>query len=183
VRSPNGLKLGRDLGLVSQISVHDLVSRFDCLFFCGKLCSFGPKWIRQFSLALTWLVMTAALPNQVGAWSWRHTTYDVIGQVWRQRREFLRYVSDLIPRGPSVYNPDLPFCSRKSIFPLEVDIIYYSANLLSFSIDATFLHRTTFYIVNEQTNKKPAKIAFFQDLRFLCRAESDWSETWWGHPV
>jgi hypothetical protein len=33
VRSPIGLKLGGDLGLVSQISVHVLVSRFDCFFY------------------------------------------------------------------------------------------------------------------------------------------------------
>jgi hypothetical protein len=32
VRSPIGLKLGGDLGLVSQISKHVLVSRFD--YFC-----------------------------------------------------------------------------------------------------------------------------------------------------
>jgi hypothetical protein len=30
VRSPIGLKLGGDLGLVSQISMHVWVSRFDC---------------------------------------------------------------------------------------------------------------------------------------------------------
>jgi hypothetical protein len=42
-----------------------------------------------------------------------------------------------------------------------------------------------FYIVNKQKNKKNAKIAkiaVLQNLRFLRRAESDWSETWWGHP-
>jgi hypothetical protein len=36
VRSPIGLKLGGDLGLVSQISVHVLVSRFDCFSFCKQ---------------------------------------------------------------------------------------------------------------------------------------------------
>jgi hypothetical protein len=33
VRSPIELKLGGDLGLVSQISVHVLVSRFDCFSY------------------------------------------------------------------------------------------------------------------------------------------------------
>jgi hypothetical protein len=36
VRSPIGLKLGGDLGLVSQISVHVLVSRFDYFLFCKQ---------------------------------------------------------------------------------------------------------------------------------------------------
>jgi hypothetical protein len=33
MRSPNELKLGKDLGLVSQISVHVLVSRFDYFLY------------------------------------------------------------------------------------------------------------------------------------------------------
>jgi hypothetical protein len=36
VRIPIELKLGGDLGLVSQISVHVLVSRFDCFSYCKK---------------------------------------------------------------------------------------------------------------------------------------------------
>jgi hypothetical protein len=36
VRSPNELKLGGDLELVSQISVHVLVSRFDCFSYCKQ---------------------------------------------------------------------------------------------------------------------------------------------------
>jgi hypothetical protein len=36
VRSPIELKLGGDLGLVSQISVHVLVSRFYFLFYCKQ---------------------------------------------------------------------------------------------------------------------------------------------------
>jgi hypothetical protein len=36
VRSPIELKLGGDLGLVSQISVHVLVSRFDYFFYCKQ---------------------------------------------------------------------------------------------------------------------------------------------------
>jgi hypothetical protein len=36
VRSPIELKLGGDLGLVSQISVHVLVSRFDYFFIVNK---------------------------------------------------------------------------------------------------------------------------------------------------
>jgi hypothetical protein len=36
VRSPIGLKLGGDLGLVSQISVHVLVSRFVCFLYCKQ---------------------------------------------------------------------------------------------------------------------------------------------------
>ena len=36
VRSPIELKLGGDLGLVSQISVHVLVSRFDCFSYCKQ---------------------------------------------------------------------------------------------------------------------------------------------------
>jgi hypothetical protein len=42
-----------------------------------------------------------------------------------------------------------------------------------------------FYIVNKQKdtkNAKIAKIAVLQNLRFLNRAELDWSETWWGDP-
>ena len=42
-----------------------------------------------------------------------------------------------------------------------------------------------FYIVNKQKNAKTAKIAkimVLQNLRFLRRSKSDWSETWWGHP-
>jgi hypothetical protein len=41
-----------------------------------------------------------------------------------------------------------------------------------------------FYIVNKQTNKKPAKIAknkVLENLSFLRRSKSDSSETWWGH--
>jgi hypothetical protein len=34
----------------------------------------------------------------------------------------------------------------------------------------------------EQKNAEIAKIAVLQNLRFLRRAESDSSETWWGHP-
>jgi hypothetical protein len=36
VRSPIGLKLGGDLGLVSQISMHVLVSRFVCFLYCKQ---------------------------------------------------------------------------------------------------------------------------------------------------
>jgi hypothetical protein len=36
VRSPIELKLGGDLGLVSQISVHVLVSRFDYFLYCKQ---------------------------------------------------------------------------------------------------------------------------------------------------
>jgi hypothetical protein len=36
VRSPIRLKLGGELGLVSQISVHVLVSRFDCFSYCKQ---------------------------------------------------------------------------------------------------------------------------------------------------
>jgi hypothetical protein len=36
VRSPIELKLGGDLRLVSQISVHVLVSRFDCFSYCKQ---------------------------------------------------------------------------------------------------------------------------------------------------
>jgi hypothetical protein len=36
VRSPIELKLGEDLGLVSQISVHVLVSRFDYFLYCKQ---------------------------------------------------------------------------------------------------------------------------------------------------
>jgi hypothetical protein len=36
VRSPIGLKLGEDLGLISQISVHVLVSRFVCFYIVNK---------------------------------------------------------------------------------------------------------------------------------------------------
>ena len=36
VRSRIGLKLGGDLELVSQISVHVLVSRFDCFLYCKQ---------------------------------------------------------------------------------------------------------------------------------------------------
>jgi hypothetical protein len=36
VRSPIGLKLSGDLGLVSQISVHVLVSRFDYFLYCKQ---------------------------------------------------------------------------------------------------------------------------------------------------
>jgi hypothetical protein len=36
MRSPIELKLGWDLGLVSQISVHVLVSRFDYFFYCKQ---------------------------------------------------------------------------------------------------------------------------------------------------
>jgi hypothetical protein len=36
VRSPIGLKPGRDLQLVSQISVHVLVSRFDSISYCKQ---------------------------------------------------------------------------------------------------------------------------------------------------
>jgi hypothetical protein len=36
VRSLIQLKLGGDLGLVSQISVHVLVSRFDCFSYCKQ---------------------------------------------------------------------------------------------------------------------------------------------------
>jgi hypothetical protein len=36
VRSPIELKLGGDFGLVSQISVHILVSRFDCFSYCKQ---------------------------------------------------------------------------------------------------------------------------------------------------
>jgi hypothetical protein len=36
VRCPIGLKLGGDLELVSQISVHVLVSRFDCFLYCKQ---------------------------------------------------------------------------------------------------------------------------------------------------
>jgi hypothetical protein len=36
MRSPNGLKLGGDLGLVSLISVHVLVSRFDYFLYCNQ---------------------------------------------------------------------------------------------------------------------------------------------------
>jgi hypothetical protein len=41
-----------------------------------------------------------------------------------------------------------------------------------------------FHILNKQKNIKNAKIAkipVLQNLLFLCRAESDWSETWLGH--
>jgi hypothetical protein len=41
------------------------------------------------------------------------------------------------------------------------------------------------YIVNKQKNKKTVKITkitVLQNLRFLCRSKSNWSETWWGHP-
>jgi hypothetical protein len=37
VRSPIGLKHGEDLGLVSQISVHVLVSRFDWFLYCKQI--------------------------------------------------------------------------------------------------------------------------------------------------
>jgi hypothetical protein len=40
VRSPIELKLGGDLGLVSQISVHVLVSRFACMFWFQDLIIF-----------------------------------------------------------------------------------------------------------------------------------------------
>jgi hypothetical protein len=36
MRSPIELKLGEDLGLVSQISVHVLVSRFDYFLYCKQ---------------------------------------------------------------------------------------------------------------------------------------------------
>jgi hypothetical protein len=36
MRSPIGLKLSGDLGLVSQISVHVLVSRFDYSLYCKQ---------------------------------------------------------------------------------------------------------------------------------------------------
>jgi hypothetical protein len=36
VRSPIGLKLSGDLGMVSQISVHVLVSRFDNFLYCKQ---------------------------------------------------------------------------------------------------------------------------------------------------
>jgi hypothetical protein len=36
VRSPIGLKLGGDLGLVSQISVHVVLSRFDYFLYCKQ---------------------------------------------------------------------------------------------------------------------------------------------------
>jgi hypothetical protein len=36
VRSPIELKLGGGLGLISQISVHVLVSRFDCFLYCKQ---------------------------------------------------------------------------------------------------------------------------------------------------
>jgi hypothetical protein len=36
VRSPIDLKLGGDLGLVTQIYVHDLVSRFDGFLYCKQ---------------------------------------------------------------------------------------------------------------------------------------------------
>jgi hypothetical protein len=36
VRSPIGLKLGGELGLVSQISVYVLVSRFVCFYIINK---------------------------------------------------------------------------------------------------------------------------------------------------
>jgi hypothetical protein len=36
VRSPIELKLGGDLGLVSQISLHVLVSRFDYFLYCEQ---------------------------------------------------------------------------------------------------------------------------------------------------
>jgi hypothetical protein len=36
LRSPIELKLGGDLGFVSQISVHVLVSRFDCFSYCKQ---------------------------------------------------------------------------------------------------------------------------------------------------
>jgi hypothetical protein len=36
VRSPIGLKLFGDLGLVSQINVHVLVSRFDHFLYCKQ---------------------------------------------------------------------------------------------------------------------------------------------------
>jgi hypothetical protein len=37
VRSPIELKLVVDLGLVSQISVHVSVSRFDCFSYCKQM--------------------------------------------------------------------------------------------------------------------------------------------------
>jgi hypothetical protein len=36
LRSLIGLKLGGDLGLLSQIGVHVLVSRFDCFLYCKQ---------------------------------------------------------------------------------------------------------------------------------------------------
>jgi hypothetical protein len=36
VRSPIELKLVGDLGLLSQISMHVLVSRFDCFLYCKQ---------------------------------------------------------------------------------------------------------------------------------------------------
>jgi hypothetical protein len=39
VRSLIELKLGGDLGLVSQISVHVLVSRFDFFLYCNRAVS------------------------------------------------------------------------------------------------------------------------------------------------
>jgi hypothetical protein len=47
VRSPIELKLGRDLGLVSQISVHLLVSRFVYFLYCKQTKEQKKNTIRQ----------------------------------------------------------------------------------------------------------------------------------------
>jgi hypothetical protein len=40
--------------------------------------------------------------------------------------------------------------------------------------------RFVYFLYCKQT--KEQKIAVLQNMRFLRRAESDLSETWWGHP-
>ena len=77
VRSPIGLKLSGDLGLVSQISVHVLVSRFDCFLYCKQTKEQQKRQNRGFTkLAFSPPCRVRLIWNLVG------TSGQVLGIVW-----------------------------------------------------------------------------------------------------
>ena len=80
VRSPIGLKLSGDLGLVSQISVHVLVSRFDYFLYCKQTKERKNRQNRE-NHGFTKLAFSP--PFQVRLiWNLVGTSGQVLGIVW-----------------------------------------------------------------------------------------------------
>jgi hypothetical protein len=80
VRSPIKLKLGGDLGLVSQINVHVLISRFDYFLYCKQTKEQKTCQIRE-NCGFTKLAFSP--PFQVRLiWNFVGTSGQVLGISW-----------------------------------------------------------------------------------------------------